>query len=88
MYDENVFSTAEALIVSHIVYEELCAKNNTIIIINNATALYLIKHYALRFYDQSLNTLAHVPNVATLDLAYFGAYKWQPKQMGWLFSKK
>jgi hypothetical protein len=30
MYDENVFCISKALIVSHIVYEELYTKNNTI----------------------------------------------------------
>lgn len=31
MYDENVFTISKALIISHILYEELYTKNNTVI---------------------------------------------------------
>ena len=31
MYDENVFAISKALIISHIIYEELYTKNNTVI---------------------------------------------------------
>ena len=30
MYDENIFTIGKALIISHIIYEELYTKNNTI----------------------------------------------------------
>ena len=34
MYDENVFTISKALIISHIVYEELYTKNDTIVSLN------------------------------------------------------
>ena len=29
MYDENVYTVSKALIISHIIYEEIYTKNNT-----------------------------------------------------------